>query len=303
MFKSTFDKRIKVFGGTGFIGKHFLKSFPNTLAVSLRDTIEFKKDSADIFVNFIGKAHDHSGKATEEEYYHANFELVKVIYNEFISSDAKLFIHLSSIAAVEEFGSSDPLIENSKSNPVSFYGKSKRKAEEWLMQQSLPSDKKIIIIRPPMVHGMGDKGNLGLLYTFVSKGVPMPLNIFENKRTFIYIENFMFFMNKILNEFDKLSSGIYHISDDESISTKEIIKMMSDLCGKKLLNLWCPLFIIRIIGCLGDIIPIPIDSKKLKKLTSNLIISNNNIKKVLNINKLPFTAREGLVKTLSSLEI
>ena len=158
---------IRILGSSGFIGKHLLKSLDQSVGVSLREVNWVDKlQDADIIINLVGKAHDHQGLAKEEDYYYSNFELVKEIFNQFLNSDASLFIHISSIAAIEEIESQIPLTEDSTYNPTSVYGISKMEAEKWLMAQKIPAGKKIIILRPPMVHGPFDKGNLGLLYKF-----------------------------------------------------------------------------------------------------------------------------------------
>src|SRR5690606_37898463 len=103
--------------------------------------------------------------------------------------------------------------EDSSCNPISWYGHSKRTAEKWLLEQHLPPGKKLVILRPPMVHGPGDKGNLGLLYKLISKGIPYPLASFDNRRSFISIDNFSFFIEQIITHHEKMDSGIYHIAD------------------------------------------------------------------------------------------
>ena len=96
-----------IFGASGFIGQNLLKKLPNSFdvkAISLRNKSwkTTSKDS-DIFINLVGKAHDHKGTATEADYFYANLDLAKEIFNEFIQSNAKLLIHISSLAAIEEF--------------------------------------------------------------------------------------------------------------------------------------------------------------------------------------------------------
>src|SRR5690606_1740131 len=97
-------------------------------------------------------------------------------------------------------------------------------------------DKKLIIIRPPMVHGPGDKGNLGLLYKLISKGIPYPLASFDNRRSFICIDNFCFFIKQIIAHYDQLDTGIYHVADDESVATKEIIDIIKEVSKKRVPN-------------------------------------------------------------------
>ena len=169
-----------VFGGSGFIGNNLLKISDKSLGISLRNPDwRLIANDKEIWINFVGKAHDHNGRATEEDYYYANVQLAKEVFEAFIVSEGKLLIHISSLAALEEFESKVALSEKDECNPVSWYGKSKRAAELWLLSQELPNNKKLIILRPPMVHGPGDKGNLGFLYKLISKGIPYPLAAFD----------------------------------------------------------------------------------------------------------------------------
>lgn len=290
---------ITITGSSGFVGKNLLEAIPNSIGVSLReDNWQKKIQSADVIINLVGKAHDHGKEATERDFYYANLELTKRIFQAFLSSSACLLIHFSSLAAVEEYEASEPLDEHAVCNPVSWYGKSKRAAENWLLDQTLSDGKKLIIIRPPMIHGPGDKGNLGLLYKFIDKGLPYPLAAFKNNRSFISIYNLDFFVQKVIDGYLKLPSGIYHVADDEPLSTSEMIKVMANVRGKKVRKIEVPKMIIYYIARIGDIIPIPLNSTRLKKMTSDLLVSNKKIKRLLDIQKLPLSAEEGLIKTL-----
>lgn len=294
--------KVVILGSSGFLGRNLSGVFPTSRGLSLRNATwrDNVLNGTDILINLVGKAHDHKGEAKEEDFYYANFELTKQVFEAFIDSPAKLLIHISSIAAVEEVGATDELIEGSSCKPESWYGKSKREAEQWLLEQRLPQDKKLIILRPPMVHGMGDKGSLGLLYNLISKGIPYPLAAFNNKRSFISIDNFTFLIKEIIKNHDRLTSGIYHIADDEPIATKKIIQIIKKTTGKNVINLSLPRFFVRGIAKVGDIIPIPLNSKRLKKMTSDLLVSNEKIKKVLDVQHLPLSAEEGMIKTIRS---
>ncbi|WP_295200750.1 NAD-dependent epimerase/dehydratase family protein [uncultured Chryseobacterium sp.] len=296
----------KIIGANGFIGRNlanYLEQNYHIEKVSLRDE-NWRENLANtgVFINLVGKAHDHKKTATKGDFYHINVDLVKNIFDAFIKTDAHIFIHISSLAALEEFESSKDLTEEDRCNPSSWYGKSKREAEVWLMKQELPEDKKLIILRPPMVHGSGDKGNLGLLYKLISKGIPYPLSSFENKRSFISIDNFCFFIDAIIKNEEKLVSGIYHISDDEAVPTSQIINIIKKVEKKQTINLSLPKFIVRSLAKVGDIIPIPLNSLRLRKMTSDLTVSNQKIKSALGIEKLPLSAEEGLIKTIKSFK-
>lgn len=293
---------IGIIGSSGFVGKHLMNYFgTQALGISLRKPnkdVHFQK--CNILINLVGKAHDHKGDATEEEYFRVNFEMVKDIFASFLASNAKMLIHMSSIAATEELESHLPLTEDDTPNPTSWYGQSKRKAEEWLMGQDLPSGKKLIIIRPPMIHGEGDKGNLGLLYKIVSKGLPYPLGSFDNKRSFISVTNLSFIIGQLIQNKDGIPSGIYHVADDQATSTNEIIRIINRVLGRKP-KIWnVPAACIKFIARVGDRFNLFFNSIKLKKMTSDLTVSNEKIKGVLRITDLPSTATEGLEKTIHS---
>ena len=297
---------VKIIGASGFIGKNLLNQLEQEGVQA--ECLSLRKDSwqDDLnepycgIINLVGKAHDHKGTVTQQDYFYANVELAKRVFQAFIDSSASLLIHISSLAALEEFESSVPLDESGSCNPVSWYGKSKRDGEQWLLAQELPADKKLIILRPPMVHGPGDKGNLGLLYKLISKGIPYPLASFDNKRSFISIDNFIFFIKQIIDHHDELDSGIYHIADDQPVSTNEIIDIIKQVTKKNVPNIALPKFIVNGLAKIGDILPIPLNTKRLKKMTSDLLVSNEKIKRTLGIEKLPLTAKEGLEKTIRS---
>src|SRR5690606_25943192 len=90
----------------------------------------------------------------------------------------------------------------------------------------------LFIIRPCMIHGPGNKGNLNLLYKVVEKGVPWPLASFENRRSFLSIDNLCYLIEQILVKAD-LPSGVYNFADDEVVSTNELVAVIANSLGKK----------------------------------------------------------------------
>lgn len=297
---------INILGASGFIGKNLTQKLSKNFEVknvSLRnENWRTQLSDAEVLINLVGKAHDHKGTATESDFFHTNLELTKQIFEAFKKNESKVLIHNSSLAALEEIESNKALVETDNTNPQSFYGKSKREAEKWLVEQELPNDKKIIILRPPMVHGPGDKGNLGLLYKLISKGIPYPLAAFDNKRSFISIDNFSYFIEEIIKKHIDLDSGIFHIADDEAISTSSIIDIIKKIENKSVPNLSLPKALMKLLAKVGDVIPFPLNTIRLKKMTSDLIVSNQKIKTSLGIEKLPLTAEEGIIKTIKSFK-
>ena len=109
-------------------------------------------------------------------------------------------------------------------------------------------------------------------------------------------------IDEIIKKHTGMEGGIYHITDDESLSTQKIIEIIGEAKGKKPIILSPPKFLINSLAKMGDMIPLPINSKRLKKMTSNLIVSNQKIKTALNIDSLPISAEEGMKKTIESFK-
>lgn len=151
-----------------------------------------------------------------------------------------------------------------------------------------------------MIHGPGNKGNLNLLYGVISKGIPWPLGAFENKRTFTSIDNLSFVIEKLLST--DVQSGIYNISDDDAMSTNELIKVICEAMGKKT-RIWnLPSGLIKFGARIGDTLHLPLNTFRLDKLTENYVVSNKKIKEALNIEHMPVDARKGLTKTIKSFQ-
>ena len=206
---------------------------------------------------------------------------------------------LSSVKAVADsvVGS---LTEDCEPNPKTHYGKSKLLAELYILSKNIPSKKRVYILRPCMIHGPNSKGNLKLLYKLVSKKIPWILGAFKNMRSYCSIENLLFVINEIIHN-NAIPSGVYNVADDEQLSTNEIISLIAKSNNQKKIILNVHPFIIKIIAKIGDVIPLPLNSKRLKKLTESYIVSNEKIKQ--NIGKeLPVRSRVGILNTFRTLK-
>ena len=284
-------------GSSGFVGENIFTYFAEQLAIT-----NFTRGSAiniqeDIVIHLAGKAHDLKNVSSVADYYLVNTDFTKNVYDAFLSSDAKVFIFLSSVKAVAD-EVKEELTEDFISNPVTHYGKSKLLAEQYILSKSVPIGKRVYILRPCMIHGPGNKGNLNLLYKIVSKGFPWPLGKFENKRSLCSIDNLCFIIKELI-ENDQIQPGVYNIADDEPISTNEIIKLISEIQGKKSCIWNTPKILIFILSKLGDLFRLPLNSERLKKLTETYIVSNKKIKQALN-KSLPINSINGLMKTFKS---
>lgn len=290
-------KSIFITGSTGFIGRNIIQYFDSEFKFYNFSKNEEIHINQDVILHLAGKAHDLKNTSNAEEYYIVNTELTKRVFDNFLESDAKVFITLSSVKAVADDLKCE-LTEEYIPNPITHYGKSKLFAEQYILSKLIPEGKRVYILRPCMIHGTGNKGNLNLLYKIVSKGLPWPLGAFENKRSFCSIDNLCFIIRELI-ENDQIPSGVYNLADDEPISTNELINLISIGLGKKP-HIWnLPQPLIKFISKLGDVLRLPLNSERLSKLTETYIVSNNKIKKEIN-KPLPISAKDGLIKTFTS---
>ena len=252
--------------------------------------------AVDAIIHLAGKAHDTKNKSAADVYFKVNTDLTKKIYDYFLKSKAKKFIFFSTAKAAAD-NVDGILTEDVIPSPVGPYGESKIAAEKYI-QEHLVNDKQVYILRPCMIHGPGNKGNLNLLYGVVKKGIPWPLGAFENRRTFTSIENLNFVIEGLLTK--DVPTGIYNMGDDEALSTNELIEEICKSLGKKA-HIWkLPKGLMTGIAKIGGALHLPLDSERLRKLTENYISSNAKIKAALGVEKMPVDVREGLKVTLES---
>lgn len=288
---------IGISGSSGFVGKSFFEK-----NINLYQFVSYKKNqpfeiNEDVVIHLAGKAHDLKNVSDAIDYYTVNTELSKIFFDAFLVSKAKVFITLSSVkAAADSLESS--LTEEYTPNPITHYGKSKLFAEQYILSKTIPEGKRVYILRPCMIHGPDNKGNLNLLFKIINKSFPWPLGAFKNKRSFCSIDNLCFVLNELIMN-NSIPSGVYNIADDEPIATNDLIKLIAESQGKNH-RIWnIPVYLIKFISKIGDIIKLPLNTERLNKLTETYIVSNNKIKNAIN-KPLPISAKDGLIKTFNS---
>jgi nucleoside-diphosphate-sugar epimerase len=296
--------KISITGSTGFVGKNlisYLIENNDIQSVNLRDCNEIKIDQCSkVVIHLAGKAHDLKKNSNKDEYYKINHDLTINVFEAFLKSNADTFIFMSTVKAVADY-CNDILTENHIPNPQTHYGKSKLVAEKYILSKPIPEGKRIFILRPTMIHGPGNKGNLNLLYKLVKIGIPWPLGAFENKRSFCSIDNLCFIINSLIKN-KNIPSGIYNIADDEALSTNEIITLFSDFNKKKTKIIRVSKKIIFKIATVGDSLKLPLNNERLTKLTENFVVSNSKIKKILEIDTLPISSKKGMLKTIKNFK-
>ena len=265
---------------------------------SWNDLEKLDRAMVDVIVHLAGKAHDTSNTAEAKIYFDVNVGLTQRIFDLFLTSSATKFIFFSSVKAVADTVAGKVLTEASLCKPMTPYGQSKLAAEQYISSKTLPAGKSVYILRPCMIHGPGNKGNLNLLFKLAHMGLPWPLGAYENIRSFTSMQNLKFVIQQLIEK--DIPSGTYQLADDESLSTNEIIQLMASALNRKA-RIWnISPGMIKFLAKAGDRLGLPLNSERLKKLTESYVVSNEKLKKALSIDKMPVSARDGMKKTLDS---
>lgn len=228
----------------------------------------------DAVVHLAGKAHDLKNVSDSKSYFDINVGLTERIFN---AANGKVprFVYFSSSKAADA------------DTP---YGKSKLAAEQFLNGRA-------IVLRPAMIHGPGNKGNLNLLWGIARRGFPWPLAAFENKRSFTSIGNICATVEALC---ERGENGIYPIADDEMLSTNRLIELMAETCGRKP-RLWrLSKGLMGFAAKVGDVLHLPLNTERLGKLTEDSFVDNAALKKHLGWAQMPIRAEDGMRETLKS---
>lgn len=260
----------------------------------------------DAIIHLAGKAHDTKNEAAAQIYFDINTGLTKKIFDYFLSSQARVFIFFSSVKAAADTVGNTILTEEVVPSPKGPYGESKLAAEEYIRSHasitdgvySLPGGKLVYILRPCMIHGPGNKGNLNLLYNVVRTGMPWPLAAFDNRRTFTSVDNLCYVIGRLIE--GTAPGGVYNMGDDESLSTNELITVICSVLGKKARLLHVGKGVMTGLARVGGILHLPLNPERLRKLTENYVVSNHKIKQALSIDTMPVHAADGLRLTIES---
>ena len=282
--------KVLITGADGFVGTNLCKylaekgheCLARDIPAAKRDGVPYasfytwdgldKLPVVDAVVHLAGKAHDLKKVASEQSYFDINGGLTEKI---FAAAKTTRFIYFSSSKA------------DANGNA---YGRSKLAAEQFLNGRA-------IVLRPAMIHGPGNKGNLNLLWGIARRGLPWPLAAFENKRSFTSIANVCAAVEALC---ERGENGIYPIADDEMLSTNRLIELIAETCGKRA-KLWrVPKGVMRMVAKIGDVLHLPLNTERIVKLTEDSFVNNSHLKSQLGWKRMPICAEEGMRRTLRS---
>lgn len=230
-------KRILITGVNSYVGNSLAKwlaEYPASYSVdkiSLRDGTWIEKDFSvyDTVVHVAGIAHVSKDPKMEEKYYQVNRDLTIEVAKKAKEQGVRQFIYLSSIIVYGNAVGKDGVItKDTQPDPSDFYGNSKLLAEQGIEPLN-DNCFKVVIIRPPMIYGKDSKGNYPKLAKAAQK-LPVFPNL-DNKRSMLHIDNLSEFIKLMI---DNVEEGLFFPQNKEYVKTSEMVKIISEVHGKKI---------------------------------------------------------------------
>ena len=306
---------ILITGHTGFIGghltpalvakNHFITGISRHIELDLADpqlrqiqisSLEQYTDwhqaliGVDTVIHLAARAHilDDSVEDPAAEFFRVNTKGTINLIKAAIKAEVKHFIFISSIGAITTL-SRDILTETATCQPDTPYGASKLAAETALIDLCQNTPMSWTIIRPTLVYGPGNPGNMQRLLKLVSSHLPLPLGSIDNQRSFLYIGNLIDAMITCLDH-PNAKNQIFLLSDGQNISTPALIRHLTCFLNTRSILLPIPVPLLRLFGKITG------KSSALDRLMESLVVSNEKIATTLNWQP-PYSIEQGLAAT------
>ena len=280
--------KILLTGSSGFLGKYIVTTLNGfnvdtfgrdkkcTIRGDVLEDIPVFSKKYDLVIHCLGMAHKNPKSLKENsKYLKINFEgTLKIIKS--LSFMPKSFVFISTVA-VYGLDNGQNINEDQKLLAKDYYGRSKIKTENLLIDWAQSNNIKLSILRLPLVVGKNPPGNLKSITKAIKYRYYMKINNGNAKRSMVLAED----VASIIISASKIG-GIYNLTDGYHPKIKEVEAKIAEKFGIKYLPS-IPYFIPKIIASIGDYITIiPLNSIRLSKLENSLTFSDLKARKFLN---------------------
>lgn len=157
----------------------------------------------------------------------------------------KRFVFISSIGVNGAETFQQPFTAKDVVAPHSPYAISKYEAELELQALSAKTNLEVVIIRPPLVYGFGAPGNFGSLLRWIRRNIPLPLGSIHNQRSLVALDNLADLIVHCVKH-PAASAQIFLASDNEDVSTTELLLRLSQIMGRSINLIPVPVSCLRL---------------------------------------------------------
>lgn len=312
-------KKITVIGGSGFVGTNLCrklalkqqdfeiidlklsKQFPEKCIIGdVRDLNSLRENiTGDVVVNLAAVHRDDV--RDKLEYKRTNVDGAKNVAAICAEKGINKIIFTSTVAV---YGFAEPgTDESGMINPFNEYGRTKFEAEERLRSWYEKGDNSLLIIRPTVIFGEGNRGNVFNLFNQIASGKFLMVGKGENKKSMAYIGNVVAFLEACIAT--DQNYGVYNYIDSPNLTMSELVSQVRfKLKGKSGFGARLPYMFALLLGYLADMVSfltrknLPVSSIRVKKFVSSSEYKSS--KESLDDFVAPFKLADGIDSTLQS---
>ncbi len=315
------SQKIALIGGSGFIGSrlasdlwhdgHFVSiadirpslAYPDfSKSADVRDltSLEHALEGCDVIINLAAEHRDDVKPVSR--YFDVNVTGAENICAAAEALNIKKIIFTSSAAV---YGHQDTEAnEETPHHPIGPYGETKSKAEDifkaWQARE--PGNRTLVIVRPTVVFGPGNRGNVYALLNQIVKGRFVMIGQGDNKKSMAYVENVSAFLAHCLN-FGP-GAHVFNYVDKADLSTNDLVAIIRAKTGKTGSGIRLPKILGLAAGAVFDVAAsltgrtFPISKVRVEKFCATTVFSADRLKATAFTP--PKTLKEGLETTIAS---
>lgn len=305
-------------GGSGFVGRALLSRLGAVDEISVRvasrahtalDTIDSvvvgdlsmstdwssALEGINIVVHAAARAHIMQDNVADplSEFRKVNVAGTLKLAEQAAAAGVTRFVFISSVkvngesTAIGRF-----FVHDDPPNPEDAYGISKAEAEAGLKKIAQQTGMEVVIIRPPLVYGPGVKANFAAMLNLAQKNLPLPLGAIHNKRSLVALDNLVDLIVTCIDH-PKAANQTFLVSDDQDVSTTQLLQMMTRAAGKKPRLLPVPVSWLKLAAKISG------KQAEIDRLCGNLQVDISHTKETLAW-KPPVSVEEGIARCFTA---
>ncbi|KKO46979.1 UDP-glucose 4-epimerase [Arsukibacterium ikkense] len=307
-------------GASGFVGKQLLNQLTKFEAYTFNCAVRAENSNVpfpvvirsidtntnwssalegkQVVLHMAGRAHIMRDDSTDPltEYRKVNVAGTLNLARQAAASGVKRFIFISSVKVNGEATAPATLFKHDdEPQPQDFYGVSKAEAEAGLKQLAAETGMEIVIIRPPLVYGPGVKANFATMLKWAQKNLPLPFGAIHNRRSMVALDNLVDLIITCISH-PNAANQTFLVSDDQDISTTELLQMMTRAAGKKPRLLPVPVSWLKLAGKLTG------KQAVIDRLSGNLQVDIEHTKNTLSWSP-PVSVEEGIKRCFTKEDL